>query len=306
MSETRVLTLDAAAARALEERLRRELPPDAEWRRVDHARFAVKALGASVVCYTSGKLVVQGKVLDAFAREFLDGLAAAAPKAAGAKGAADAPLPFDAPTIGSDEAGKGDYFGPLVVASVYIEPAAAAELAALRVADSKTLSDQRMYPMAERIEQRFDCEVRTLMPPDYNARWAADPNVNHVLADLHADAIAALLARHPEATVVVDRFASEQVLAQRLRQRAAPRRLVQVPRAEAHPVVGAASIVARVHFLEGLARCQEDSGTDLHKGAGPPADEAARRAFAIGGRALLARVAKLHFKNSQRIEGLQP
>jgi len=304
VSDTRVYTLDAATALALEQRLRRDLPPDADWRRVDHARFAVKADGVNLVCYRSGKLVVQGKVLDRFVRDHLAGLAEAT---AAAAAAGDQALPFDAPTIGSDEAGKGDYFGPLVVAAVYAEPARADELRAMGIADSKTLADQRMFPMAELVERGFDCAVRALPPTEYNARWAADPNVNHVLADLHAEAIGALLQRHPDATVLVDRFASEDVLASRLRRgRCVPQRLVQVPRAEAHPVVGAASVVARVHFLEGFKHCEEDSGTELHKGAGEPVDAAARRAFAIGGRDLLARIAKLHFKNSQRLPGLRP
>lgn len=307
MSDTRVVTLGPAAATALRERLERELPPDAEWRNVAHASFAVKAAGVSLVCYRSGKVVVQGKVLDSFVAEFLAGAASAGGAAAGSAGR-DASLPFDAPTIGSDEAGKGDYFGPLTVAAIYAEPQHAAEMTAMGIADSKTLSDQRMFPMAERIERGFDCEVRRLMPPEYNARWAADPNVNHVLADLHADAIAALLARHPDAMVLVDRFANESVLAERLQRRhgSRPKKLVQVPRAEAHPVVGAASVVARVHFLEGFKQCEDDSGTDLHKGAGEPVDVAARRAFSIGGAVLMGRIAKLHFKNSQRIPGLRP
>jgi ribonuclease HIII len=301
VNETRVATLASAAAAELERRLRRELPPEAEWRRVEHARFAVKATGVSVVCYRSGKLVVQGKDLDAFAARFLPELGDQD------DGGADAPaIAFDAPTIGSDEAGKGDYFGPLVVAAVFAEPSRAAELAAMGVADSKGLSDLRMFPMAERIEGAFDCEVRALAPPDYNARWTADPNVNHVLADLHAEAIAALWQRHRDATILVDRFAAENVLAGRLQRRSvAPQRLVQVPRAESHPVVAAASVVARVRFLEGLKQCTEDSGTDLHKGAGPAVDEAAARVFGIGGRVLLARVAKMHFKNSQRVPGLR-
>ncbi len=306
MSDTRVVTLDPAAAKALEERLRSSLPPDTEWRNVDHARFAVKALGVNLVCYRSGKVVVQGKVLDPFVREFLGTAVPASPAAGASRN--DGALPFDLPTIGSDEAGKGDYFGPLVVASVFAEPASGAAMTAMGIADSKTLTDQRMFPMAERIERSFDCEVRVLMPTDYNARWAADPNVNHVLAELHADAIATLLARHPEAMVLVDRFANESVLGSRLQRRhgSAPHKLVQVPRAESHPVVGAASVVARVHFVEGFRSCEEESGTDLHKGAGEPVDVAARRAFSIGGRDLMARIAKLHFKNSQRIPGLRP
>lgn len=298
MNETRVLQLDAAAAVALQQSLQQSLPPDAEWRRVDHARFAVKAEGASLVCYLSGKLVVQGKDLDPFVQRYLSGAAAVQ------KRAADPVLVFDGPTIGSDEAGKGDFFGPLVVAAVFAEPAREDELRQMGIADSKTLSDLRMMPMAERIEQGFDVEVRMLMPPQYNARYRQDPNVNHLLADLHAEAITALLQRHPGAIAVVDRFATESVLASRLEAR--PSRLVQVPRAEAHPVVGAASVVARVHFLEGIKQCEEACAVELHKGAGPPTDAAAQRVFSVGGAALLAQVAKLHFKNAERIRGYRP
>lgn len=303
MSETKVFELDAPAAQRLQQHLQQTLPPDAEWRRVDHARFAVKALGVNLVCYTSGKVVVQGKSLDGFVNEFLS----SATTAAAAKAEKDDPdLPFDVPTIGSDEAGKGDYFGPLVVASVYAEPVQRAELAAMGVADSKTLSDQRMFPMAERIEQTLDCEVRVLMPVQYNAKWERERNVNHVLAELHADAISALLTRHPGAAVIVDRFGDESLVRKRLESRSAKTgRLIQVPRAEAHPAVGAASVVARVRFVEGFQECERESGTDLHKGGGEPVDVAARRAFAIGGRDLMARIAKLHFKNSERIPGLR-
>lgn len=304
MTTTQVFVLDARRAAALEQQLKAALPPDAEWRRVDHARYAVKAMGVSLVCYTSGKVVLQGKSLDAFVSEFLGGADAASAKA---REPDDPQLSFDMPTIGSDEAGKGDYFGPLVVASVYVEPSMRTELQAMGVADSKTLSDQRMFPMAELIERSFDCEVRVLMPTDYNARWAAAKNVNHVLADLHADAISTLLSRHPEAAVIVDRFADESLIRTRLVAKCGkpPKRLVQVPRAEAHPVVGAASVVARVHFVEGFAECETESGTDLHKGGGAPVDVAAKRAYAIGGRELMARIAKLHFKNSERLPGLR-
>lgn len=301
MNETRVLQLDAAAAAALEQRLRNELPAAAEWRRVDHARFAVKSEGVSLVCYASGKLVLQGSGLELFAQRHLAGIAVVAPPAA------DPALAFDRPAIGSDEAGKGDYFGPLVVAAVYAEPAQAAELRRMAIADSKTLSDRRMPAMAEYLERQLDVEVRSLPPPQYNASHQREPNVNHLLADLHADAIAALLGRHPQAAVVVDRFGDEQLVASRLQQRGArPGRLLQVPRAESHLAVAAASVVARVHFLEGLARCQEACGVELPKGAGAPVDAAAARVVRVGGKALLAQVAKLHFRNTGRAGGVAP
>jgi ribonuclease HIII len=65
-------------------------------------------------------------------------------------------------------------------------------------------------------------------------------------------------------------------------------------------------VVARVRFLEGLAQCATAAGTDLHKGAGEPVDVAAARVFRIGGADLLQQVAKLHFRNSERIAGLRP
>ncbi|GAB4160708.1 MAG: ribonuclease HIII [Planctomycetota bacterium] len=299
MSSTVVLSVSRVEAAALKEELRRKLPIDAEWRRVDHALFAVKADGVVLVCYESGKLVLQGKGIDSFRARYLAGIGSEP----------DPPEPriaFDGPTIGSDEAGKGDYFGPLVVAAVFAGLDRAAELEAMGVSDSKRLSDARMMPMAEHIEREFDVEIRELDPPAYNARYRADPNVNHLLADLHAEALVALLARHPEASVVVDRFGREELVASRLRGRGAtPRRLLQVPRAEAHPVVAAASVVARVRFLEGMRRCSDECGVELHKGAGSPVDAVAREVFAVGGAGLMSRVAKLHFRNSERVPGFR-
>ncbi|MEY4673264.1 MAG: ribonuclease [Planctomycetota bacterium] len=303
MTSTRVFQVRGEAAARLGTRLREQLPPDAEWRTVDHAAFAVKALGVNLVCYRSGKVVLQGKDIDGFVARFLGELDAVEPAT---QAAAPLPIPFDVPTIGSDEAGKGDYFGPLVVAAVHATPADEAGLRAMGVADSKTLGDSRMPPMAEHIERTLDAEVRVLMPEEYNARWQELGNVNEVLASMHADAIAALVRRHPEATVLVDQFSAKDLIGPRLqRAGAVPRRFVQAVRAEAHPVVAAASIVARVHFLEGMKRCEETCACDLHKGAGDPVDKAARRVVTVGGAALLARVAKMHFKNSERV-GLGP
>ena len=121
---------------------------------------------------------------------------------------------------------------------------------------------------------------------------------------MHAAAIAALLHRNGDVTVaIVDRFGDDRHVRDPL-QRASDTlpRLIQVPRAERHPVVAAASLIARAAFLDGLAACSDSCGTDLHKGAGAPTDASARRVFAVGGRALLESVAKMHFKNTLRAE----
>lgn len=299
--ETRVYKIGPAAAAALESSLQDGVP-HAEWRTAPHARFALKADGVVVTCYTSGKLVVQGAELDVFAARFLEDLTAAPSK--GAK-KSDPELAFDVVTVGSDEAGKGDYFGPLVVAAVRAAPSDEAWLAELGVTDSKALSDDRSRRLAGLIEERLDFEIVRLGPEDYNARHADCRNVNILLGAMHAEALAALLSRNADVEqVVVDRFGEERHVLTPLRARVERLpKVVQVPRAERHPAVAAASVVARAAFLDGLAACSEEAGTDLHKGAGEPTDAAARRVFAIGGRELLATVAKLHFKNTQRVTG---
>lgn len=296
---TQVFVVDPREAAELEQRLRDGLPPDAEWRPVPHARFSVKALGVVLTCYRSGKVVLQGSRLEAFVDRFLPRAQAAAK----GKAQVDDELLLDAATIGSDEAGKGDYFGPLVVAACFATPAEAARLAELGVTDSKTLDDRRARRLAGILEGELDHELIVVDPAEYNSRWGESRNLNTLLAELHAEAIGALYERHPDVeVVVVDRFAADRVLGAALQARGGPPgRLVHVPRAERHAVVAAASILARAAFLDGLDRCSDACGTDLHKGAGPPVDRVARRVVEIGGRDLLGTVAKLHFKNTGKI-----
>jgi ribonuclease HIII len=257
----------------------------------------VKAKGLVATLYRSGKLVLQGSGLDEFEAEFLGG--ASSPQAA----ALPEELLFVKPLVGSDEAGKGDYFGPLVVACVYAEPDQAPELARIGAIDSKSVSDGQVRRAAVAISARFDHELVSLMPEDYNRRYPEHGNLNVLLAELHAQVVSRLLTRHPAcARILVDRFARADVLERALRSAGADcSDLVQVPGGERNPVVAAASILARDRFLADLAACEEICASDLHKGAGPEVEENARRVLAIGGKALLEKVAKLHFKTSHKL-----
>jgi ribonuclease HIII len=297
--ETRVFVLDGAAAARLEQALRAGLPTDADWRPAPHARFSVRTGSLVVTCYRSGKVVLQGVGVGDFVARYLPHAKAAAPP-----GMSD--IPRDVATIGQDESGKGDYFGPLVVAGVFAEPERFRWLEDAGVADSKQLPDSRVRTLAGLIERELPFEVAELDPASYNAAHARVGNLNLLLTELHVRVAEAMLERGvPARQIVVDRFADEALVAKGLARRLAGEgqpRLIQVPRAESHPVVAAASVVARARFLDGLVRCSDLCGTDLHKGAGAVVDELAARVLAIGGRALLGRVAKLHFKNTSRVE----
>ncbi len=285
--ETLVVQLDPEAQRRLEERL---VAQGFEPRAVEHARFSARGQGVVVTLYRSGKLVVQGSEVPLFAQRYLEGaaLTRASPIEVG-----------DRTLIGSDEAGKGDYFGPLVVAAVRADPRERAELARSGVADSKTLSDERVRILAPALERRYACAVEVLAPPDYNAEHARFKNLNPLLAELHARCIKRLA--RPGVLVLVDKFADESLVASRLA--GLDLELRQETRAEREPVVAAASVIARNLFLEGLKQLSEEAAVDLHKGAGEPTDRAAREFVRLHGRGALARVAKLHFKNTAKIPG---
>jgi ribonuclease HIII len=289
---TLVLTVRGAAQEALRERLR---AGGFEFRGVEHALFSARGAGVTATLYRSGKLVIQGDEPEAFARVYLDGVAPAQPPAR-SPGAPDA---VEETTVGSDESGKGDYFGPLVVAAVRATPEEARQLARGEVRDSKLVADETTLRLGGALRASLPHAIAALDPPAYNARHAAAPNLNPILAELHARAIRELAS--PGMAVVVDQFARGGLMARVLD--GCGLRLTERTRAEELPVVAAASLVAREHFLRALARLSDEFGVDLAKGAGEPADRAARRFVALLGREALGRVAKLHFKNTHKLGG---
>lgn len=280
---------------AAQARLERELEGGAfERRSVEHARFSVRGQGVIATLYRSGKLVVQGSEVELFrARYLADEVAAAAPAAAG-------PIEVGTRTlIGSDEAGKGDYFGPLVVVALRADAQERAELMRSGVADSKTLSDDTIARLAPALERRYAFASEVLMPAEYNVEHPRFGSLNPLLAELHARCIKKLA--QPGAMVLVDKFADDKLVASRLR--GVDIELHQRTRAEREPVVAAASVVARNLFVEGLRKLSEEFAVDLHKGAGEPTDRSAREFVRLHGREKLAQVAKVHFKNTQKIRG---
>jgi ribonuclease HIII len=271
------------------EALRRDLDAAGfEFRRLDHAHFQARGENVVVSAYRSGKVVVQG----AGAQAFLEsrGLAPAAPpRLAG-------------PVAGSDESGKGDYFGPMVVAAVVARPEDQDELLRLGVKDSKKLSDGAALRAAAAIRQRLPHAVRVLDPEAYNARHDAEGNVALFLSTMHAEAVAEAIGGAGACDlVVIDQFTAPSRLKSALQRLRVDLPVEIRPRAEDNPAVAAASVLARAEFLVRLRELGDEIGWELPKGAGAPVEAVAREIFQSGGRALLAKVAKMHFKTTQRV-----
>jgi len=277
------------------------------FRSTPHARFSVKGEGVVATFYDSGKLVVQGDDPDGFVLAYVEGatrVASAKQPASPALGshalgshALGAPAPHAQTAIGSDESGKGDYFGPLVVASVRLEPELSRKLANGEVRDCKQMSDEAVLRVGAALRAHVPHAIVKLDPPAYNAEHARWRNLNPLLASLHARAIGQLSS--PGMHVIVDQFGNAKLLEDALRP--LDIRLEQRHRAEELLAVAAASVIAREQFLLGMRALSEAWALDLAKGAGHPVDAAARRFVALHGAEKLGLVAKLHFKNTQKL-----
>ena len=210
--------------------------------------------------------------------------------------------------IGTDEAGKGDYFGPLVVAGVYVNPEIREILNTLGVRDGKKLSDSQVRNLTQEMRMRCGHYISSIEigPLRYNALYTSfresGQNLNHLLAWLHARAIENLLERVDCRSILVDRFAKEEVLAKQLRAILNPNKieLVQIPKAESDVAVAAASIIARGVFLQRLEQLSDKYQIQLPKGASQVIDSGKLFVKQHGAESL-RHVAKLHFRTTADI-----
>lgn len=208
---------------------------------------------------------------------------------------------------GSDEAGKGDYFGPLVVAAVACRKSTAENLTAMGVGDSKKLSAAKVRELYEKITVMGDVRysVCSIPPREYNRLFDAfkhqGRNSLDTLAMAHGKALEDLFALGEEPVkVVVDKFCDMR----RLR----PWLTVQVSNVElrvraedSEPAVAAASIIARSVYLEELKKLSSTFGVVLSPGAGAPVDMIGRKLISLNGDTVLLETAKVHFANTGRI-----
>jgi ribonuclease HIII len=212
------------------------------------------------------------------------------------------PIPNATPRLGTDEAGKGEYLGPLVVAGARVPEAQKdLELREVGVRDSKTLGPRQVREMSAGVALILGPEnvrVISLAPKEYEARRAtAGGNVNRLLGELNSEIINELGAKVD--LVVVDAFGEK---ARSYVEPSVPEgvRLEVRPRAEDDAAVAAASILARARYLEEMERLSERVGFELPRGS-TYVLEGARRVVEELGEEGLAEVAKVHFSITEQV-----
>ncbi len=203
--------------------------------------------------------------------------------------------------IGTDESGKGDYFGPLVIAGFYGPDDQGPALRELGVRDSKALSDNRVRDIAASLRKAYVHSIVVVGPEKYNELYEKLRNLNKLLAWGHARVIENILDRIDCAQAVTDQFGDERFVLNALMRKGRTIELIQRPRGEEDAAVAAASILARAEFVRRLEDLSTEWGVDLHKGAGPPVEAAAAVFLRRHGAAALPKVAKMHFKITERV-----
>ncbi len=302
MSESASFTFKITAAQA--EKLRGLLEAQSfTFREVPYTIFGAQKLKLTVNAYTSGKLLVQGRGAKEFVEFTIE------PEIIG-----EAKLGYDEvhnpemfqPHLGIDESGKGDFFGPLVVAGAYVEGDLAHRLTAIGVRDSKLIgSDQKALDLADAIKDLITpdrCNVIVISPVKYNELYGNFGNLNRLLAWGHARVIENLLMRWPNCPrALSDKFADDRLVQRALQEHGKKIILQQRTKAESDVAVAAASILARAGFLQRLKFLGEQVGVTLPKGASAQVKSAAREILKARGAEGLRSVCKVHFKTFREV-----
>ncbi len=268
-----------------------------------HALFSARKGKLTVTVYEKGpKVLIQGKDTADFIRFTLE------PEVTGV-----AKLGYEeihdpeqfAPHFGIDESGKGDYFGPLVIAGAYTDATIARRLIAAGIMDSKRVtSAARIRQLAEIIRATPGCTtaVVAIGPERYNALFASFKNLNRLLAWGHVQVIQTLSAARPDCPrTLSDQFARPEVLQRALEEKGLTLYLEQRTKGESDTAVAAASILARERFIDWMDKTSATCGIKLPLGASEAVIQAARELVARDGPGVLGKLAKLHFKTTHQV-----
>ncbi len=205
--------------------------------------------------------------------------------------------------LGTDESGKGDYFGPLVVAAVYVDKNSSSRLKALGVKDSKLLSDNSIKGLEKKIYTviNYNFDIIIINPEKYNKLYESFGNLNKLLGWAHAKAIENLAQKVKCINVISDKFGDESIIKNELVKKKIELNLHQTPKAERYIGVAAASILARAKVIQWFELKKNELGYNVSKGGGAEVNEIAKSILEQKGEEYLRKMIKFHFKNSKEI-----
>jgi len=283
-----------------EPELKKKLESDGfKFSSMEHTLWRAQNNEVNVSLYKSGKILVQGKGTKNFTAKYLNhkiekevvqGILIQQP-----------PKMAYSSWIGTDESGKGDYFGPLVIAGVLVDKDNYAFFQELGVKDSKKLNDGNIEKMAIKIRSKSVFSVVTINPAKYNELYSKFKNLNNLLAWGHARAIENILEKRDCKKALSDKFGNESLIINALMTKGKTIELEQRVRAEEDIAVAAASILARAEFVSRMKKLSLDYKMNFPKGASDKVKIQAGLFIQKYGFEALSNVAKIHFKTTSQV-----
>lgn len=269
---------------------------------VPHTQIAASIPNCRINLYKSGKLLVQGKAAEEWVTFVLE--PEILKEAMVGYEEFHDPEAFQ-PHMGIDESGKGDFFGPLVIASAFVDEGLVHKLRDMGVRDSKRISsDNVALNMARDIRKLLGdrCAMVTIGPRSYNRMYSKIRNVNKMLAWGHARAIENLLEKVPECPrALSDKFGPTHQIERALMDKGKKIKLDQRTKAESDTAVAAASILARAGFVYALKQMGKQQGFEVPKGASTKVRREAEKLVADKGPGILLETAKCHFQTTDKV-----
>lgn len=278
-----------------------------------YAVFQAKDGDTVVTLYESGKVVFQGKDADLASQIWVETEKMVNSKVEINNGDNKKkketiyidPKIYNATTIGSDEVGTGDYFGPIVVTAAFVKKEDIAYLKELGVTDSKKLDDEKILKIVPDIIKKIPYTTYILNNQKYNEMHES-MNMNKVKAVLHNKVLTDLTSKYKADYVVVDQFVAPNYYYAYLKE--VPnvyRNITFMTKAELKCLsVACASIISRYVFLKEYDKLSKELGVNLLKGASNLVDEQGALLVKKYGFNKLNEIAKLNFKNTDKIKEL--
>ena len=203
--------------------------------------------------------------------------------------------------IGTDESGKGDFFGPHVIAGVLADEKTAQYFLDLGIKDSKKLSDKKMLILAAEIKKVAPHSIIAISNSKYNELYNNMKNLNKLLAWGHARAIENVLEKQHCEYALSDKFGDESLIKSALMRNGRSIRLEQMCKAESDIAVAAASVLARATFVQKLQEMENTYGLKFQKGCSGLVKDGAKLFIEKYGKERLKEVCKAHFKTYNEV-----
>ena len=257
-----------------------------------------------VTMYESGKVMFQGKSADVDAAMWIE-MSGVEKMQKEKKEQAKADIKYyNCSSIGSDEVGTGDYFGPIVVTASFVKKEDIPFLEELGIKDSKKLTDEKMLEIAPKVAKRIKYKSIILTNPEYNKKYKEN-NMNKIKAIMHNKALYQMVQETKEDYdyIIVDEFAREQRYYDYIKDSTEIQRgITFMTKAEdKNLAVACSSVISRYIFLKEFDKLSDSLHIPLPKGAGPQVDKIGEEIVETYGEEKLKEVAKLNFANTNRI-----